>query len=199
MLSRSNVVVFSPSCRNPEQDGGTTILVRKKKLHKTPQGTKHVRRAQQSLSRYLLYFEVRHSPRHQPQNLPRVLTLAIFLLLPQVGERYVFTVADSSRVDSFQVAVEEEGHNAFSDFDGPLKVKPNMPSQISNVPYNVCNSPLHLLCTYTTRLAALRNDPRLTSLYVDSPNHILWVATLSSVFSAGNIRGRARDNWSRTR
>lgn len=40
----------------------------------------------------------------------------------QVGEKYVFTVADSSPIDSFAIVVEESGHNALADFDGPAKV-----------------------------------------------------------------------------
>lgn len=40
----------------------------------------------------------------------------------QVGEQYVFTVADTSRVDSFKIVVEDAGHNALSDFSGPAKV-----------------------------------------------------------------------------
>lgn len=40
----------------------------------------------------------------------------------QVGERYVFTVADTSRVDSFEIVVKDAGHNALSDFSGPAKV-----------------------------------------------------------------------------
>lgn len=44
------------------------------------------------------------------------------LLLTQVDEMFVFTVTDSSRVDSFEIVVEEEGHNALEDLDGPMKV-----------------------------------------------------------------------------
>lgn len=40
----------------------------------------------------------------------------------QVGEEYVFTVADSSSIDSFEIMVEDHGHNALADFDGPAKV-----------------------------------------------------------------------------
>lgn len=40
----------------------------------------------------------------------------------QVDEKYIFTVADSSPIDSFAIMVEEFGHNALTDFDGPTKV-----------------------------------------------------------------------------
>ena len=40
----------------------------------------------------------------------------------QVGEQYVFTVADTSRVDRFEIVVEDAGHNALADFSGPAKV-----------------------------------------------------------------------------
>lgn len=56
----------------------------------------------------------------------KLMTLESFhctrLAFTQVGEMYVFTVADSSRVDSFEIVVEEEGHNALEDLDGPMKV-----------------------------------------------------------------------------
>lgn len=41
----------------------------------------------------------------------------------QVNETYVFTVADSARVDSFEIMVEPDGHNAIKDFTGPAKVR----------------------------------------------------------------------------
>lgn len=34
----------------------------------------------------------------------------------------MFTVADSTAIDSFEISVEAEGHNALSDMDGPAKV-----------------------------------------------------------------------------
>lgn len=43
--------------------------------------------------------------------------------MTQVAEYYVFTVADSSAIDSFEIVVDAEGHNALSDFNGPAKVK----------------------------------------------------------------------------
>lgn len=42
--------------------------------------------------------------------------------MQQVGEHYVFTVADSAAIDSSRIMVEAEGHNALSDFNGPAKV-----------------------------------------------------------------------------
>lgn len=44
----------------------------------------------------------------------------------QVGEKYVFTVADSSRIDSFDIVVEGDGHNALSDIEGPAKVRQSL-------------------------------------------------------------------------
>lgn len=43
--------------------------------------------------------------------------------MTQVAEYYVFTVADSSAIDSFKIVVDAEGHNALSDFNGPAKVR----------------------------------------------------------------------------
>lgn len=34
----------------------------------------------------------------------------------------MFTVADSTAIDSFEISVEAEGHNALSDMDGPAEV-----------------------------------------------------------------------------
>lgn len=56
----------------------------------------------------------------------RILTVIFRYLFEQVDEKYVFTVADTSRVDSLQIVVENEGHNALTDFDGPAKVRTSL-------------------------------------------------------------------------
>ncbi|CAM9165015.1 unnamed protein product, partial [Choristocarpus tenellus] len=40
-----------------------------------------------------------------------------------VGKYYVFTVADTSRVDASEIPVEADGHNAFESFEGPADLE----------------------------------------------------------------------------
>lgn len=57
------------------------------------------------------------------------------LAFTQVDDMYVFTVADSSRVDSFEIVVEEVGHNALEDLDGPMKVIPQTSRHVPSLEF----------------------------------------------------------------
>ena len=101
-------------------------------------------------------------------------------------------MADSSRIDSFEIVVDEKGHNALDDFVGPAKVRliflvliklPDHHLKVAVRPQRTTRQP-------RKRGAHSKFYEALSYAITQIPFHVIFTTNHPAV---GNLRGRIRD------